>query len=226
MPLRRSRRNRSGPAAGSTGLEADRTYGIWGMVALFAVLAIGGLVALIVVGGSDERSAQVVTPQTLPDGYEDPSTTVDGSSATTPEATPPTFSDGTPGPEGVADITVASGTTSLTFEPPAGRTTPEGGIVDGMSSAIAPTTVTPAEDGGSLVIRIDCARSAEEFLAQVTVTEAETTVTVAAAIVAPDDGPPCAAGAASRVITVPLSEPLGERSIASVPAGAIPDAPG
>ncbi len=64
-----------------------------------------------------------------------------------------------------------------------------------------------------------CARSADEFLAQVVVTEDVRSVSFAAISVVPPDSLPCGDGAEPRRVELQLLEPLGERSVVVVPAG-------
>ena len=157
---------------------------------------------------------RVPTSQTMPDGYEDPT------AATEPgRGAAPTLPGGAPAPEGVSSVDVGDGTASLTFDPPPGATTDSGELAPGWTAQIGATSAEPTEGGDELVVRVTCFGAQDEFLAQLTLTESDTAVTVAAVVVAPDDGEPCADSQDRHVITLPLEEPLGDRRLTIVPAG-------
>ena len=213
MAIRRRPPDVPHPAA-----ESDRSVGIWGIVAIFVAIAVVGLVVLLFIAPDEDESVPVPTSQTLPEGYEEPATSEQAAGSA------PTLPGGAPAPEGVSEVDVGGGTTSLTFDPPAGATTDEGALAEGWTAQIAPARAEPSEDGSELLIRVGCGRSEDEFLAQLTVTEAETLVTVAAVAVAPDGGTPCPDGEPDRhVFTIQLGEPLGDRQLDVVPAGTLID---
>lgn len=173
-----------------------RTYGIWGFVAMFAMVALVGVVLLVLDGGSGGPTVVVPVEQTLPD-----------------RATSTTAFD-EPLPDAVSEVLRDGGTTSFVLEPPAGVTD------DGSWSAVvAPMRVTVSPDGEDASLSIECARSSEEFVGQVIVTEGDTAVTFAAVALVPAGGPGCATGSAPRTLEVPLSEPLADRAVVVVPAG-------
>ena len=96
----------------------ERTYGIWGFVALFSLLTLMGVVLLLVSGGSDRGTTQVSSPQTLP------ATTSTTSTSTAPTSTAPTSSVPTTAsdaalPDGVTDVLREDGATSYVFAAPA-----------------------------------------------------------------------------------------------------------
>lgn len=206
------RRRRAGRTEGD---EGPRTYGPWGLVWVFVGLAGIGLFVLLFIRPTEDESVKVPTSQTLPEGYEDPT------AATEPgEGAAPTLPGGAPAPEGVSSVSVADGTTSLVFDPPSGATTDTGELAPGWSAQIAPAQVSASEDGSEVVVRVGCGRSAEEFLAQLAVTESEIAVTAAPVAVARDGGAPCPEGTGDRhVLTIPLSAPVGERELVTLPAG-------
>lgn len=69
--------------------EPGRTYSIWGFVAVFAIMALAGVAALLVLGSSGGATVQVRTPQTLPVSP----TTVDPADPSADEPLDPTASD-------------------------------------------------------------------------------------------------------------------------------------
>jgi hypothetical protein len=195
----------------------ERTYGIWGFVAFFTLLCLIGVLLLVFGGGSGSGTTQVPTRQTLPEAAGTGSTTsVDDGSATdggTDGGTDGTTPSGAALPDGVTSVLSEGGTTSWAFRPPAGADTTS------LEPVVAPTTVRIGADDRSATLTIGCARSAEEFLAQVVVTEGEQSVTFAAIAVVPPDSAPCAAGAAPRTVEIELVEPMAGRSVVVVPAG-------
>jgi hypothetical protein len=201
-------------------------------VAVFVALTFGGLAVLLTVGDPGGGSVQLATPQTLPEGYEDgPGTTATAAPAsddpttttTTTTTTQPvrdvgtsvTFPDGSPAPTGADEVVVREGVTSVRFSPPAGLTEAE---LDNHVAVVPATSVSRGEQDRVLDIRLTCDGSADEFLSQLTVTEGGSVVTVEAVVLVPPDGPPCASGSATS-LRVPLSAPVGDRSISVVPAG-------
>jgi len=182
---------------------------------VFVALALIGLFVLLFIRPTEDESVKVPTSQTLPEGYEDPT------AATEPgEGGPPTLPGGAPAPEGVSSVQAQDGTISLIFDPPPGATTESGELAPGWSAQIAPAEVTASEDGTEVVVRVRCGRSAEEFLAQLAVTESDTAVTVGPVAVARDGAAPCPDGEGDRrVLTIPLSNPVGSRELVTLPAG-------
>jgi hypothetical protein len=186
-----------------------RTYGIWGFVAAFALLGLVGMVLLLLGVASGGGTSQVPTRQTLPDRAT--STT---STSTTQDTS------GAQLPDGVTEVLSEGGTTSYVFGPPTGADTTS------LQPAVAPTTVRVADDGRTATLAIGCARSSEEFLAQVVVTEGDQTVTFASITVAPPGAPPCAPGAATRQVELGLVAPVADRAVVVVPPGAeVPSLP-
>jgi hypothetical protein len=186
-----------------------RTYGIWGFVAAFALLGLVGMVLLLLGVASGGGTSQVPTRQTLPDRAT--STT---STSTTQDTSVAQL------PDGVTEVLSEGGTTSYVFGPPTGADTTS------LQPAVAPTTVRVADDGRTATLAIGCARSSEEFLAQVVVTEGDQTVTFASITVAPPGAPPCAPGAATRQVELGLVAPVADRAVVVVPPGAeVPSLP-
>ena len=209
MAFGRRRRARRTDDDGTT-----RTYGPWGLVWVFAGLALLGLFVLLFIRPTEDESVRVPTSQTLPDGYEDPT------AATEPgEGSAPTLPGGAPLPEGVSSVDVRDGTISLTFDPPPGATTDSGELAPGWTAQIGAASAEPTAGGDELVVRVPCSRAQDEFLAQLTITESDTAVTVAAVVVAPDGGGPCVDTQDRHVYTLRLTEPLGDRQLTIVPEG-------
>jgi hypothetical protein len=211
----------------------ERSYGIWGFVALFVVLAIiGGLV--LFVGGTPrsptEQVGAVQTPnttlvvpttRTYSAGEEPaPSSTVAPSDPAAPSdsATPPapsvpvTVPGGAAAPEGVREVLRADQATSFTFD------VPEQLITSGADPVVVPTRVEP---GGEAELRLwlSCARTSDELLAQVSIDESGSVVTVLAVALAPAGGAPCDPAAPPRELVLPLARPLDGRTVSVVPAG-------
>ncbi len=190
----------------------ERTYGIWGFVAFFTLLCVIGVLLLVFGGSSGGGTTQLPTRQTLPDAAGTASTTsADGTSSE--GGTEGTTPSGAALPDGVTSVLSEGGSTSWAFRPPADADTTS------LDPVVAPTTVRIGDDDRSATLSIGCARSAEEFLAQVVVTEGERSVTFAAIAVVPPDAAPCAAGAAPRTVEIELVEPMAGRSVVVVPAG-------
>lgn len=201
-----------------------RTYSIWTFVALFVVMALSGLVGLLVSGASNDSTVQLMSPQTLPEGAaavdEDEqgdtttdSTTTSDSTTTTPSTTTTTSEPQLPVPAGVVDVQRQEGSTSYVFEAPSD--------VDptSLEAVIAPMAVGVDPAGTTATLQIGCARSSEEFLAQVVVTDDERSVTLAAVALFAPGAPPCPAGAELRRVELTLPRPLDGRAVVVVPTG-------
>ncbi len=197
-----------------------RTFGIWGFVALFVAMGLAGLLALLTMGTGSPRTEQLETPQSLPEGWEDaaPSTTGADDPTTTAAGTEVTTLDGWPAPDGVVEVLVEGELTSYVFG------TPTDLARDGLEPVVAPMGVAVTDGGSAVELTIGCARSSEEFLAQVAVTEASDTITFVAVALATRGGAPCEQGATPLQMEVPLRDPVGDRSVVVVPPGAsVPD---
>jgi hypothetical protein len=174
-----------------------RTYSIWGIVAALVLLCVVGIVLLLLGVGSNGGTEVVPVPQTLPDR----------ASTTTSEA-PVEL------PEGVREVLRGDDTTSWVFDTPAAAAD-----AAELSAVVAPLRVTVAADGRTASLVVDCARSSEEFLGQVVVTEGDTAVTFAAVALVAPGAPACVQGAAPREVGLTLPEPVGDRAVVVVPAG-------
>jgi hypothetical protein len=204
--------------------EGDqRTYGIWGFIVAFTLMCVVGVVLLVFGGSSGSGTTQLSTPQTLPEQASTTTTAADDADAAADGAgsTTTTTSSGQAGsgqadanlPDGVTQVLSEGGTTSFVFRGPAGVD------ASSLSTFVAPTAVRLSEDGRTATLTVGCAQSSEEFLAQVLVSESDTSLTIAAISVAPPDGAPCASPATTREVELELPEPLGDRSLSVIPRG-------
>lgn len=188
-----------------------RTYGIFGFLAAFVVLGTVGLLAFLVLGNSRTPTVQLPAASTT----AGPTTTEAADDGT---AAPVTVPGGAPAPDGVTQVVSSGGVISYAFEAPATLAqTP-------VQAEVPPTTATPTAGGTGLDVTVTCAGTAGEVLAQLSVTETATSVTVLTVVLAPAGAPPCT-GEVLRTVTVPLTSPLGARTVTVVPAGTPMPAP-
>lgn len=146
----------------------------------------------------------------------DPSSDSPSPSSSPGSDTQVTLPDGRPAPDGVAEVLVDGEITSYVLTPPPTVTDP-----GRMEPVVAPMGLAQFDGGSEIRLTIGCARSSQEFLAQIAVTEAADTVTFVAIALAPAGGPPCVPGATPMELFLPLREPVGDRTIVVVP----PDSP-
>lgn len=214
----------------------QRTYGVGALLGGFGALILLGIAMLIVIGMPSGSTEVLPTPQTLPEGWQRPgsgetttsdpdassdvSTTTSTTSvvvSTTLPAGDAVFADGRAAPEGVIEVLDTDEATSLIFATPAEVD------LDTWRPAVAPLSAFSSDGFQTLTIRVACAVSADEVLAQVVVTEDDLAVTVLAVVLAPPDGAPCRASN-TPPIDVPLRTPRGDRALVVVPAGTpVPD---
>lgn len=183
--------------------DGPRTISFWLIAAIALVLFVVGVI--LFVGGADQGStSQVDVPQRRP------------------EPSGPTLPDGSDAPEGVAEVLQADGALTYALTPPESWVDVQGE----PSTAVAPVSVEQVDDGDALVATVSCAVAADEFLAQVGLTESGTSITVLAIAVQPPPGvatgAPCDPAATPREFRLPLQEPVGSRSVVVVPAGPVP----
>ena len=93
--------------------------------------------------------------------------------------TPVTFPDGRPAPTGVTQVLRQDGTISLSFAIAADR------LGDKPQTLVPPLRTRVSEDGSSITVWVGCARASRESLAQVSVSETDRIVTVAAVVIVP-----------------------------------------
>jgi hypothetical protein len=179
-----------------------RTYGIWWFALAFVVLGAVGLFALLTIGSPKTPTVQLPAASTT-----EPSTT----SSTDPASAPVTMAGGAPAPDGVDSVVTAGDATTFTFSLAAGTSqTP-------FTAAVPPTTATADAADDALDVIVSCA-SAGDQLAEITVTESATGVTVLPVVLVPAAAPPCS-GQVVRTVRIPLRSPLAGRPVTVVPAG-------
>ena len=111
----------------------------------------------------------------------------------------------------MTEVVAEGDTVRLRFVGPAG-------LPQGWAARVAPTVVSPVAGDRGLQLRIGCAASPSERLVEVAITEGDTAITVAVAVVSPPEGPPCADGS-DTVLEVPLRGPVAGRTLVAVPPG-------
>ncbi len=210
-----------------------KTFSIWSFAAVFAVLGLLGLGWLLWGPQPEDGSVELHVPQTLPEETAAPTpprrrsgsptteptgmaglipgTTSPTTSVPSAPATRPTLPNGSPAPEGVTEVVAEGDTVRLRFVGPAG-------LPQGWAARVAPTVVSPVAGDRGLQLRIGCAASPSERLVEVAITEGDTAITVAVAVVSPPEGPPCADGS-DTVLEVPLRGPVAGRTLVAVPPG-------
>ncbi|MFN7149163.1 MAG: hypothetical protein ACK4V6_06755 [Microthrixaceae bacterium] len=161
------------------------------------------------VGGAGSSSSDSAGSSAPRDDTSAPSASSEGS------GTRVTLPDGSLAPDGVAEVLVEGELTSYVLTPPPTADPSR------MEPVVAPMGLAQFDGGSEVRLTIGCARSSEEFLAQVAVTEAADTITFVAIALAPRGGAPCEPGATPIELFLPLRAPVGDRTIVVVP----PDAP-
>jgi hypothetical protein len=224
-----------------SGESPDRTWSLWGFVVLFVVLAAAGLAAFLLISppGSETVALPVdVTSTTAapaePRAPGDGADASDGRDATVGpvaptagagaggggagSASPPvTFPDGSPAPEGAQQVLVDGAITTVSFATPRRLATVP------VLAVVPPVTVTPVAGvsgipASALRLSVVCAATADEALAQISVTEDALSVTVLPVVIAPVDGGPCGS-TPLRELVIPLRAPVGSRDVRAVPQG-------
>ena len=193
--------------------DQERSYSIWPFLIGFVLLGFFGLFGFLLFG----------SPSTPTETIPSFTTTSTTSTSAPPEDSggPVTVPGGAAAPEGVRDVVAEGDATSFAFQ------LPESLASAPLRAVVARAEATLDAAGTSLVLDVACTASADEVLAQVTVTESATAVTVLPVVVLAAEGTaPCAAGAAPRQVTLPLTDPVGGRSVLLVPAGTQVPAPG
>jgi hypothetical protein len=228
--------------------EPGRTYSIWGFVAVFALMALAGVAALLVLGSSGGATVQVRTPQTLPGSP----TTVDPADPSADEPLDPTASDPTTAdPDAAAPTSTAPTSTGAPAAsvppavppssapapadaPPApavvdverteGRTTfrfdlPPGTDPGSLDAVVAPMSLQLDPSGTTATLQIFCARAAGELLERIVVTDAADRVTVAAVALVPGGAASCPSGSSPRRVEIELPRPVAGRTVVVATVG-------
>lgn len=203
---------------------ARSRYGIWGLAALFVLLA--GLALLVVLFLPSPQSETVELPSKQPASTvpsTDDAGTAGGASGGTAgqgSATPVTVPGGAPAPEGVTKVLATEGSTAYSFEVPTSFRDQR------VRAAVPPASAVPNGDGTQLLVTVSCSLVRNEVLAQVALSEGDSVVTVLPVVLVPDEGEPCPAGTEIARVVLPLATPLGTRQVFVAPEGTEVPTPG
>ena len=200
-------------------------YGIWGLAALFVLLA--GLALLVVLFLPSPQSETVELPSkrpasTVPQGDDATGTSgsSDADSAGSGAATQVTVPGGAPAPEGVTKVLATEGSTAFSFEVPASYRDQR------VRAAVPPATAVANGDGTQLLVTVNCSLVRDEVLAQVALSEGDSVVTVLPVVLVPEKGDPCPTGTQIAKVVLPLATPLGTRQVFVAPEGTEVPTPG
>jgi len=202
-------------------------YGIWGLAAVFVLLA--GLALLVVLFLPSPQSETVELPSKQPASTA-PSTDdaagtsagagASGGSGGEGSASAVTVPGGAPAPKGVTKVLATEGSTAFSFEvPPSFRD-------QRVRAAVPPATAVPNGDGTQLLVKVNCSLVRNEVLAQVALSEGDSVVTVLPVVLVPEKGDPCPAGTEIAQVILPLVTPLGTRQVFVAPVGTEVPTPG
>lgn len=201
-------------------------YGIWGLAAVFVLLA--GLALLVVLFLPSPQSETVELPSkqpasTAPAADDDDAVTGTGASGGTGgegSGSAVTVPGGAPAPKGVTKVLATEGSTAFSFEvPPSFRD-------QRVRAAVPPATAVPNGDGTQLLVKVNCSLVRNEVLAQVALSEGDSVVTVLPVVLVPEKGDPCPAGTEIAQVILPLVTPLGTRQVFVAPEGTEVPTPG
>ncbi|MGB3410017.1 MAG: hypothetical protein WBA45_02370 [Microthrixaceae bacterium] len=132
--------------------------------------------------------------------------------------TPVTYPGGQPAPTGVREVLRKDGSISLSFRISEDR------LGDSPQALVPPMKTKVPAKGSSITVWVSCARSSRESLAQVSVSETDRMVTVAAVVLVPANAVGCDNSAEPRELTIPLESPVGSRSVTVLPTSTkLPD---
>ncbi|MEX0767746.1 MAG: hypothetical protein WD029_04665 [Microthrixaceae bacterium] len=189
----------------------SKTFGIWGFVAVFTLLALLGVGALLILGSPNSPTEPVVgdlTPNTSL------ATTSSSSSVPNPQGVVSnTIPGGGPPPPGVNQVLSSPDSLSFTYAIPSDFP------VQQAQTAVAPVRTRVLPNEAAITAVISCAQSSQERLAQVSISETAQSVTLAAVVLVPPNAPACAAAEVPKEVTLPLAAPLGQRTVLVVPPG-------
>lgn len=179
---------------------------IWLFVGAFVLLAMVGLVVVLMVGSP--------TTDTRPGLTASSTTTTEApvSSTTTTTAGPTvTLPGGIPAPDGARTVTFDDGVLRINFD------------IDRTELGSRPLAMVPpmqprSIDGGNAVeVTVGCSRSTREQMSEITVAETADSVMIAAVVLVPASATVCNPNYQPTTITLPLSEPLGQRTLSVLP---------
>jgi len=196
-------------------------YGIWGLAALFVLLATAALLVVLFLPSPQSETVELPSKQpasTVP--TTDDGTGSSGGSAAQGTTSPVTVPGGAPAPEGVTKVLATEGSVAFSFEvPPSYRD-------QRVRAAVPPATAVPNGDGTQLLVTVSCSLVRDEVLAQVALSEGDSVVTVLPVVLVPEQGDPCPAGTELAQVVLPLTAPLGNRQVFVAPAGTEVPTPG
>ncbi len=196
--------------------DPDRTYSIWPILIGFLVLAAIGVAGLVKLGSPSSPTETLPPFATTTTVASEPSADAPAAGDDAPEPTAP---GGASLPDGVTDVTSAGGVTTYVYgerpDPPD----------DSAVAVVARGQVVPGVDDGSIVVDVSCTVADGELLAQVTVTETATAITVRPVVVASQGAAPCTATSPGRQLELPLQAPVGGRTLELDPAGTVVEVP-
>lgn len=178
--------------------DRPRTYSAWWFLALFVALVGFGIYAVIAWGTYTREPTSE-----LPD---EPVTTAPGANTTTTEV-PPTMVDGSPAPEGIAQVSGTPGDRVYRFDVPtewAGEAT---------ETEVPAVDVERSSDDTTLTLTMACAVSAGSHPALIKVTEDPFEVNVTPVVAGLRFGSPCAPDERAGVVSIVLDDPVGERRV-------------
>ncbi|MFM7064315.1 MAG: hypothetical protein ACKO04_12600 [Actinomycetes bacterium] len=229
-------------------------YGIWGLAALFVLLATATLLVVLFLPSPQSETVELPSRRpasTLPGGAASGSASSGGAggSAGSGSSSGSAVSGGGSG-GGSSGATPAGGTaggqgaTAVTV--PGGAPAPKGVTkvlaTEGSTSysfevpasfrdervraAVPPATAVANGDGTQLLVRVSCSLVRNEVLAQVALSEGESVVTVLPVVLVPERGDLCPAGTELAQVVLPLATPLGNRQLFVAPAGTEVPTPG
>lgn len=176
----------------------ERTYGIWGLLALFVLIGAVGLYLVFTLGAADRTPTEPRPAQPGP---------VATDSTTTVPQSDVTFLDGSAVPEEIFEVVAEPGRHVYLY------TLPDGFTDEITSSVVAPTLVSVADDGLSVTLVMTCAVSADSVPAAVRVSEDPFEVNVMAVAIGHPLGDPCPEGEELTTLTIPLESPMGSRRV-------------
>lgn len=190
--------------------DPDRTFSIWPLFVGFLVLAAIGVAGLVLLGSPSSPT------DTLPPFPTTSTTATSGASSSSPEPTAP---GGASLPDGVNDVVSAPGVTTYVYRDRSEA--PD----DSAIAVVARGQVVPGAGDASIVVDLACTVSDGELLAQVSVTETESAITVQPVVVSSEGAAPCSASSPGRQLTLPLLSPVGGRTLELDAAGTVVELP-
>lgn len=190
--------------------DRPRTFSIWWFLVLFVALVGFGTYAVIA-WGTYEREPTSELP-------DEPVTTAPGANTTT-SVVPPTMVDGSPAPEGIAEVSGTPGDRVYRFEVPtdwAGQA---------IESEVPQVEIERSADDRTLTLTMACAVSEGSHPALIKVTEDPFEVNVTPVVAGPRFGSPCAPGSRAGEVSIVLDDPVAKRRLVVARPGEKVDIP-